>query len=288
MSSNLKYRLTTAFVLGMPILGFLVALYLAFSGEARPSDIGLAVIYFFLGGFGITVGFHRYATHESFQTTTPIKIALLVLGSMTWAGPVDWWVTNHRKHHHYADQVGDPHSPWEGFPHTLIGLFTGLFHSHVGWLLRPGIDDRAKYAPRLLDDPIVRIISKIFPLWSILAIAIPLVLQGWNGVWWALTAIFIRHNVMWAVNSFCHVWGSQPFRTSDHSTNNWVIALFGLGEGWHNNHHAFQWSAFHGLRWWEFDLSAFVICWLAYHHFVWNVQIPDQAMIMRKLAVNTA
>ena len=70
---------------------------------------------------------------------------------------------------------------------------------------------------------------------------------------------FLTHHVTWSVNSVCHTFGKRAFETKDASRNEWVVGLLGFGEGWHNNHHAFPRSAFHGLRWWQFDLAGYVI-----------------------------
>src|SRR6185295_9679778 len=92
----------------------------------------------------------------------------------------------------------------------------------------------------------------------------------------------LSHHITWSVNSICHTFGQRPFETGDRSKNNWLVGLLALGEGWHNNHHAFPRSAFHGLRWWQFDFSAYVIRLLEWSGLAWNVwRIPAERLAVR-------
>lgn len=280
---NIVTKILATFFIGAPFVGFCLAIWKVVSGKARATDIGLAILYFFLGGFGITIGFHRYATHDAFKTSWPVKAILLILGSMSWQGSVISWVATHRKHHKYSDEAGDPHSPHFGYPKTRLGLARGLTKAQFGWLFQPGDANPKEFAPKLLEDPLVVWISRLFVVWSILSILIPVKIQGVkDGIVWALAATFVRHHVTWAVNSLCHVFGYRTYSTDDESTNFWLVGLLGLGEGWHNNHHAFPRSAFHGLSWWEVDLSGYVVRALEHFNLVWDVQRPTQDMMKRK------
>ncbi len=112
---------------------------------------------------------------------------------------------------------------------------------------------------------------------------IPYLLGGWTGVLWGgLVRMFLTHHVTWSVNSICHIFGARMFDTPDRSKNNWLVGLLAFGEGWHNNHHAFPRSAFHGLRWWQFDLSAYIIRGLEQLGLIWNVwRIPTERLRAR-------
>src|SRR5207302_981675 len=146
-----------------------------------------------------------------------------------------------------------PHSPVDGF-----------FHAHVGWLFARQTSDTMVYARDLRQDRMVMAISRLFPLWCALTFAVPFAVGGWPGLLWGgLVRVCLTHHVTWSVNSVCHTFGSRPFRTRDRSRNQWLVGLLALGEGWHNNHHAFPRSALHGLRWWQFDLSGLTIRLLA-------------------------
>ena len=116
------------------------------------------------------------------------------------------------------------------------------------------------YGKWLLNDPLVMAVSKTFFAWAALGFVIPYILGGWTGVLWGgLVRVFLLNHVTWSVNSVCHTFGTRMFDTTDRSKNNWLVGLLAFGEGWHNNHHAFPRSAFHGLRWWQVDISAYII-----------------------------
>jgi stearoyl-CoA desaturase (delta-9 desaturase) len=232
-------------------------------------------VFFVLTGLGITVGYHRLLTHRSFETHAAVKVALLAFGSMAVEGPVIGWSANHLKHHAFSDRPGDPHSPNQGF-----------FHAHWGWLVRFSDIDERKFASHLIHDPVVLFMNKTFIFWVTAGYVIPFLIGSWEGlIWGGLFRQLAVQNVTFAINSVCHRWGTRPFKTGDRSTNNWVFGVLGLGEGWHNNHHAFPSSAFHGLRWWEIDLSAYVIRGLAAVRLAWNVRHPDRAQIQAGLAI---
>jgi stearoyl-CoA desaturase (delta-9 desaturase) len=193
-------------------------------------------------------------THRSFRPHPVIKFLLLVLGSMALEGPALSWAATHVKHHAHADREGDPHSPLEGF-----------FHAHIGWLMRNTFADPDVYCRNLVNDRMVVFVSRTFLLWVVISLAIPFALGGWTGLLWGgLVRIFLTHHVTWSVNSVCHTFGKRSFETKDRSYNEWIVGLLAFGEGWHNNHHAFPRSAFHGLRWWQFDLSGYII-WTLEH-----------------------
>lgn len=210
-------------------------------------DVAMAVAGFFLTAPGITIGFHRLITHRSFKAKEPVKAALLVSGSMAVQGPPVVWARRHRKHHALADKPGDPHSPLEG-----------MDHAHFGWIKNPDDSDLHKYAaPRIDDDPVVVWVNDRFLLWTFLTLAIPYVVRGWRGLLWGgLVRMFWVHHITWAINSICHTWGAAPFKTPDRSKNHKWLGLLALGEGWHNNHHAFPRSYRHGLLPGQRDFSA--------------------------------
>ncbi len=116
------------------------------------------------------------------------------------------------------------------------------------------------YCRNLVADPLVVFVSRTFWLWSVLSLLILFAIGGWMGLLWGgLVRMFLTHHVTWSVNSVCHLFGKRAFETNDQSRNEWMVGLLAFGEGWHNNHHAFPRSAFHGLHWWQFDLSGYLI-----------------------------
>ena len=236
-------------IVTVPFLGTVLAIALLWQQAIRWSDLVLLVTMYTLNAFGLTIGYHRMLTHRSFRPHPAVKAILLVLGAMAVASPPIEFAATHIKHHAESDREGDPHSPLEG-----------LFHSHLGWLFKDRFADPQVYCRHLLRDAIVVFVNRSFLLWVALSLAIPFVLGGWTGLLWGgFVRIFLVHHFTFSVNSICHTFGKREFETNDRSRNQWLVALLAFGEGWHNNHHAFPRSAFHGLHWWQLDLSGYVI-----------------------------
>jgi stearoyl-CoA desaturase (delta-9 desaturase) len=233
----------------VPFLGTILAMYLLWHRAAHLSDLVLLISMYILTGFGIGVGFHRMSCHRSFRAHPAAKLVLLILGSMAVEAPPMEWAATHIKHHALSDREGDPHSPMDGF-----------LHAHVGWLFKDRFGDPQQYCRHLLKDPIVVFVNRTYLLWPALSLAVPFLIGGWTGLLWGgLVRIFVGHHVTFSVNSICHTFGNREFETNDLSRNEWIVGLLALGEGWHNNHHAFPRSAFHGFHWWQIDLSGYLI-----------------------------
>jgi stearoyl-CoA desaturase (delta-9 desaturase) len=167
-----------------------------------------------------------------------------------------------------------------------------MWHAHMGWLFHREAQGLSRYVKDLRRQPLVRRMSRLFPAWVLLGLAIPAALGGlltmsWIGVllgfvWGGLVRIFLVHHVTWSINSVCHLWGSQPFRNHDESRNNAVFGVLALGEGWHNNHHAFPASARHGLQWWQLDVSYLTILGMSKLGIVRDVRVPTPDRIAAK------
>jgi stearoyl-CoA desaturase (delta-9 desaturase) len=264
-----------------------------------PRDLAILIAMYLLTAVGVTVGFHRLLTHRAFQTHAWLRYVLAVMGSMSLQGPVVDWVADHRQHHTFTDEEGDPHSPHAGHGAGLGGMVRGLWHAQVGWLFEHhGQASSRRYAPDLLADPTMRRINRSFPLIALFTLALPFVLGlGLSGgslragltalLWGGLVRIFLVHHVTWSINSICHFFGSRRFETSDRSTNVFWLALPSLGEAWHHNHHAFPRSAFHGLRWYELDPSGWLILALARVGLAWEVVRVTPEREREKLAAST-
>jgi stearoyl-CoA desaturase (Delta-9 desaturase) len=254
----------------VPFLATLVAIPLLWNRLVGWEDLAIAAGMYLVTAIGITVGFHRMLTHRSFQTSKPLEYGFAVMGSMAVQGPVNSWVADHRKHHAHTDVEGDPHSPHVGHGDGIVGVFRGLWHSHVGWLFADqGRADWERYAPDLAEDRGMRFISRHFVWFVGLSLVLPalagylltgtLVGAATGLLWGGLVRIFYVHHITWSINSLCHFLGSRRFDIEDESTNVFWLALPSLGEAWHHNHHAFPRSARHGLRRWELDPSAGII-----------------------------
>ena len=267
----------------LPLVGLIAAIVLLWDRAVGPLELGLLVGLYLLTALGVTLGYHRMFTHRAFESSRAFRAIVAVLGSMAVQGPVITWVADHRKHHTFTDQAGDPHSPHLAGP-GFWGAVKGLWHAHVGWLFETvGTAERERFAPDLLRDRVLKVVDKLFFLWVGLSLAIPFAL-GWllgGGLGAALTAllwggfvrVFLLHHVTWSINSVCHFFGRKRFAIEDESRNVFWLAPLSMGEAWHHNHHAFPTSAFHGLSPWErvADPTGLLIALLEKLGIIWNV-----------------
>ena len=203
---------------------------------------------------GIGVTYHRLLTHRGYRVPKALEYVLTVCGMLASEGGAISWVAMHRMHHTLSDRPGkDLHTPKDGF-----------LWSHIGWILtKIGTSLREvekRYAPEMVGDPVHRVLNRlhIFP-----NILVGLALYAWGGwsfvVWGVFVRLVVGLHATWFVNSAAHTWGYRTFDTPEGSTNLWWVGLVAWGEGWHNNHHAFQRSARHGHAWWELDMNWMVI-----------------------------
>jgi stearoyl-CoA desaturase (delta-9 desaturase) len=278
----------------IPFVGFVAAVALLWNLAVGWHDLVLMFVLYVLVGLGVTIGYHRMLTHQSFEAIAPVKAVLLVLGSMSVQGSAIDWAVDHRTHHAHSDKEGDPHSPHHGFGGGIGGQLKGLLHAHLGWMfVHPVAADRARLGRDLIEDRVVSFVDRTFVLWAVLGFVLPFALGfaitgTWAGaftglLWGGLVRLFLNHHVTWSVNSICHFFGRRPFAAYDQSTNNWMLAIPSLGEAWHHNHHVFPTSAFHGLGRWEFDISGILIRGMEKLGLVRNVRRPSRDQIARKL-----
>jgi stearoyl-CoA desaturase (delta-9 desaturase) len=276
-------RAITGVITAVPPLLLALAVWQVWNRELHWRDVAIFAIMYVPTGLGVTIGFHRLFTHRSFKTSPLLRGILAVAGTMAVEGPVISWVADHRKHHAYSDRFGDPHSPHVDHGVGLRGALRGLLHAHVGWLFdHQQRGARERFAPDLLADPVVSFVDKTFLLWSLLGFAIPFGLGVWMGgtvdaglegmLWGGAVRMLVLHHVTYSINSLCHFFGRRRFATDDHSRNLSWLAPLSLGEAWHNNHHAFPTSAFHGMGRSELDVSGLIIAGLERVGLVWDVQ----------------
>jgi len=294
-------RFVTGFVTVVPVLFLGFAVWQAWAALLHWHDIVIFAVMYVTTGLGITVGFHRHFTHRAFATSTPVRATLAVMGTMAIEGPITAWVADHRKHHAFSDQPGDPHSPHVDHGHGVRGALKGLAHAHVGWLFEhTQRANKRRYAPDLIADPVISFIDRTTLWWIALGLALPFgagyalggTLQtALTGLLWGgAVRVVLLHHVTYAINSLCHFFGRRRFQTADQSRNLAWLAPLTFGEAWHNNHHAFPTSAAHGMRSYEraLDPSAIVIAALQRLGLVWDVVTISGERQAAKLAVATS
>jgi fatty-acid desaturase len=215
------------------------------------SAVGVAfLLYWLAASIGICMTYHRLLTHRGYTVPKPLEYLLTAFGMLASEGGAITWVAMHRMHHQLSDRAGrDLHTPKDGF-----------WWSHIGWILCETEEPRAameqKYAPELLADPVHRFLNNVHVLPNVL---VGLALFAWGGwsfvIWGIFLRLVVNLHATWFVNSAAHTFGYRTYDTPEGSTNCWWVGLVAWGEGWHNNHHAFQRSARHGHEWWEIDAT---------------------------------
>jgi len=231
----------------------------------------LGVLLYGLRIFAIGAGYHRYFSHRAYATSRVFQFLLACLAQSSAQRGILWWAAHHRRHHRYSDTPQDVHSP----------LQRGFLYAHLGWIFVPRNDatdysavrDLAKFPELIWLDrhPFLPAVVLGFSSW---------LLAGWSGlvVGFCCSTVVLWH-ATFCINSLAHVLGRRRYVTGDHSRNNWLLALMTMGEGWHNNHHAYQASARQGFRWWEVDPTYYILRLLAGLGVVWDLHHPPQAVI---------
>ena len=290
-----KVQLVSASLLVvLPLIAVVLAIVIFWSHGIGWLDLGLGVGMYLVTGIGLSVGFHRLFSHRSFVPARWLKVTLAIAGTMGIEGSVTSWVSQHRRHHAFTDQPGDPHSPTPegpGFGHQL----RGLWHAHAGWLFVHNEVNAERWSPDLQRDPDLAFVSRTVVLWTVLSFLIP-TLIGWivigtlwgallAGLWAGVVRVALLHHVTWGTNSLCHTFGKQPFGDKDRSTNFAPLALLSFGDSWHNAHHAFPRSARHGVDPGQLDMAADTIRMFERLGWATDVHWPRRAVMDRRRAL---
>lgn len=206
----------------------------------------LSVLFFVLGSMGLGVGFHRHFTHHAFKTSAAGKAALGVLGTWSLQGPIVSWVADHRRHHRFADQRYDPHSPWSDDGGKIESRLAGWFHAHIGWKFKVAVSDENRYVPDLLKDPVVMFVSRHYWVIAIAGLLAPGALGylygGWDEcltclLWAGGVRAILLHQFEGVANSITHLFGCKVDGSQDESRNNLWLTVLLMGEGLHSYHH---------------------------------------------------
>jgi len=233
--------------------------------------LGLCIALYWLRIFGIGAGYHRYFSHRAFATSRAFQFMLAVLSQSTAQKSVLWWAAKHRHHHLHSDTATDVHSPRQ----------RGFLYSHVGWIFSRRndatdlvkVEDFARFAE-------LRWLHRYELVPALVLALICLAIGGWSGLvvgfFWSTVLVY---HATFCINSLAHVHGRRRYVTGDDSRNNWLLAFFTMGEGWHNNHHAYQSSVRQGFRWWEYDATFYILKVLSWARVVWNLKLPPREVV---------
>jgi stearoyl-CoA desaturase (delta-9 desaturase) len=235
----------------LPFILLHASVLLVLTVPFTPAMIGWLAGSYFLRMFGVTAGYHRYFSHRAFKLNRFWQFWLAFLAQTSMQKGALWWAAHHRDHHLHSDRKEDLHSP----------VHEGFWWSHLGWILS---DEYDHYDPKRIADfsryPELRWLDRVHAMPSILYAAVIFLLGGWPAlVWGYFVATVVLYHGTFLINSLSHIWGTRRFATPDESRNNFWLAIVTLGEGWHNNHHYFMSSVRQGIRWWEVDVTFYVL-----------------------------
>jgi stearoyl-CoA desaturase (delta-9 desaturase) len=231
----------------------------------------ICIVLYWLRIFAIGAGYHRYFSHRAYATSRGFQFILAVLSQSSMQKSILWWAAKHRHHHLHSDTERDVHSP----------RHKGFFYSHVGWIFarRHDATDLVKIADFARYPELMWLHKRELAPPVVLAV-ICLALGGWSGLvvgfFWSTVLVY---HATFCINSLAHVRGRKRYVTGDDSRNNWLLAFFTMGEGWHNNHHAYQSSARQGFRWWEIDLTFYILRMLSWLGLIWDLKTPPEPVI---------
>jgi stearoyl-CoA desaturase (delta-9 desaturase) len=236
-----------------------------------PQAIAMAVPLYFVRMFGVTAGYHRYFSHRAFRTSRWFQWALAFLAQTSTQKGVLWWAAAHRHHHRHSDTEIDLHSPRRH----------GFLYAHFLWVFSSQHRDLPEGAvPDLVKFPELMFLERFNQLPSTALAIVTLLVAGGPGlvVGFCCSTVCLYHTTF-AINSLAHAWGTQRYDTGDESRNNWWLAVITLGEGWHNNHHAYQRSARQGFRWYEIDVTFYILTILSWTGLVWDLGVPPRSIV---------
>ncbi|MFG3597720.1 acyl-CoA desaturase [Bradyrhizobium sp. RDI18] len=231
----------------------------------------ICVVLYWLRMFAIGAGYHRYFSHRAYSTSRVFQFVLAFLAQSSAQKSVLWWAAKHRHHHLHSDSELDVHSP----------RHKGFVHSHVGWIFYRQHDatDLVKVSD-FASYPELMWLHKFEVLPAVMIAGLCFLIAGWPGlVVGFLWSTVVLYHATFCINSLAHVHGRKRYVTGDDSRNNWLLALVTMGEGWHNNHHAYQSSARQGFRWWEIDVTYYVLVGLSWLGIVWDLKRPPEPVL---------
>ena len=249
-------------------LGCLAAIWTGVTVEA----VVLGVALYWVRIFAIGAGYHRYFSHRAYSTSRVFRFVIAVLAQSTAQKSILWWAAKHRHHHLHSDTEDDVHSP----------VRKGFLYSHVGWVFDRKHHDKTDLTKvaDLASAPELMLLHRfeLAPAFALAALCFAI--AGWSGlvVGFLWSTVLVYH-ATFCINSLAHVRGAKRYLTGDESRNNWLLAIFTMGEGWHNNHHAYQSSVRQGFRWWEYDPTYYILRALSWVRVVWDLKTPPVAVV---------
>jgi stearoyl-CoA desaturase (delta-9 desaturase) len=243
------------------------------------SALAICAALYVLRMFAVVAGYHRYFSHRAFATSRTFQFVLAVAAQTSAQKSVLWWAAKHRHHHLHSDTAQDVHSP----------LHKGFLYSHMGWIFDRKHDqpDLTKVAD-LARWPELVWLKRLELVPAFVLAGLCFLIAGWSGlvVGFLWSTVLVYH-ATFCINSLAHVRGAKRYVTGDDSRNNWLLAILSLGEGWHNNHHAYQSSVRQGFRWWEIDPAYYVLKAMSWLGLIWDLKTPPEHVLRNEQRLGT-
>ncbi|WP_341761206.1 fatty acid desaturase [Candidatus Tisiphia endosymbiont of Thecophora atra] len=270
------------------LLAFLVIKY-HINHKIGIFEIGLLIAGYYGSNITVGVGLHRLWSHHAFKTNTAVEFILVIMSAATLQGPALSWASNHYTHHTYTDKDQDPHSPLK-FDNKILGFIW----SHIGWMI---IDGSYKSIDRVTmvklgKNKLLRWQLKYY--WQIAAfmnIVFPALIgyliggtinSAYAGFLFIGMGRALQQQATFCVNSLCHFVGSKQYYKGT-AGDIWWMALFLLGENWHNFHHAFPSDYRNGAKWYHFDVHKWIIYVMSKLGLAWNLEVTSKIRIQAKI-----
>ena len=280
MKNNSKYNWNMVFFLTIiPLIGiFGTSIYVYYNGIVWQEPV-LLLVFWFISGMGITMGYHRLFAHKSFKTNSFVEWILMIFGSLAFENTILKWVSDHRKHHNFSDTKDDPYSIMEGF-----------WHAHIGWIIKntPEKQSRIKGVKDLESKPAIKFQNKYyFHIGIIVGFILPLIVgliynRPLGAVLYAgFLRVTLVHHATFFINSLCHFVGNRPYDYKSSARDSWFVSLFTFGEGYHNYHHTFQWDYRNGVKWFAFDPSKWIIKLLSFIGITYDLRETKEYLIWK-------
>jgi stearoyl-CoA desaturase (delta-9 desaturase) len=263
----------------IPFVLFHFAAFAAIWTGVSTTALWICLSLYVIRIFAIGAGYHRYFSHRAFTTSRTFQFILACLAQSTMQRNVLWWAAKHRHHHLYSDTEADVHSPRQ----------RGFFYAHVGWIFaRQHHETDLTKIPDFARYPELVWLHRLELAPACVMAAVAFAIGGWSGlvVGFVWSTVLLYHATFF-INSLAHVMGSKRYVTGDDSRNNWLLALMTFGEGWHNNHHAFQSSVRQGFKWWEYDPTFYILTVLSWFGVVWDLKSPPKAVLRNEQRLGT-
>ena len=262
-----------------PLIGiFGTSIYIYFYGVVWYEPI-LLLVFWFISGMGITMGYHRLFSHKSYQTNTFLEWVLMIFGSLALENTILKWSSDHRKHHSFSETEDDPYS-----------IVKGFWHAHIGWVLKNTTEEKSRIVgvKDLEKKSAIIFQNKYYYHIAIIAgVFIPLLIGLIYGrpigalLWGTFLRVTLVHHATFLINSLCHYKGDRTYDVSSTSRDSWIVSLFTFGEGYHNYHHKFPSDFRNGVSWFSFDPSKWLISLFSFFKITTHLRRTTDSLIFK-------